>query len=521
VTSPPATVNPAHRRADALHERKDYAAAVVAYREAAAVSPGDPAIWFGLGAASKSLSEFGDAIAAFRRALDLAPNSPGVRCGYAEALFSLGQISQAIAEFEIAAQGDDLEARDIALSNVALLAPGDPALNNADILRVRRRWLDTVHGGIEALTPIARPPGDRLRIGFLSAFFGSPNWMKFVWGVINRHDRRRYEVNLLSDGDDPSAESGYADHDDDRIWQINGVPNHELAGHIARAGIDVLVNLDGYSFPKRLPLFRYRAAPRQIAWMGMYGTTGLDAFDWVVGDAQAVPVSEEPHYAERIARVPGSYLAFEVTHAAPDVVPPPCLETGVLTFGCLGSAYKITDQMVAAWARILAGAPDARLLLRNRALDMASNQAAMRDRFTAAGLPLDRITLEGGAAHGAFLRTYGRIDIALDTYPYNGGTTTAEAIWQGVPVLSFNGDRWASRTSRSILAAAGMADWVMPDEAAFVGTAIALARDPGTPARLAALRSGLRTRVAESAACDTATLCRALEALYETDPWDS
>src|SRR6185312_7191795 len=160
------------------------------------------------------------------------------------------------------------------------------------------------------------------------------------------------------------------------------------------------------------------------------------------------------------------YLAFEVLYPVPEVAPPPCLG-GTLTFGCLGSAYKLNEHTLAAFAAILHAAPASRLLMRNRTLDEASNRTALLARFARLGVAAERLMLEGGAEHAEFLRTYDRVDIALDTFPYNGGTTTAEALWQGVPLLTFNGDRWASRTSRSILTEAGLDCFVADDQPAF------------------------------------------------------
>jgi predicted O-linked N-acetylglucosamine transferase (SPINDLY family) len=135
-------------------------------------------------------------------------------------------------------------------------------------------------------------------------------------------------------------------------------------------------------------------------------------------------------------------------------------------------------------------------------------------RFASRGIAPDRLVLSGGAEHFEFLRGYDEVDIALDTFPYNGGTTTTEALWQGVPVLSFNGDRWASRTSRSLLLAADLADWVVANEREYVERAIALAQRDATPAALTRMRQEMRSRLRASAACDTGTLCRALEELY-------
>jgi protein O-GlcNAc transferase len=506
------------RRADQLHLAGQLAPAAEAYRRAVA---GDASLfdaWYGLGCAVHKAGAYGEAAAALRRAVALRPAAPGARCNLAEALFNLGEVDAAVAQYRLAAHSPDREIRASALAGIALIAPGAATCDNAAVLAARRGWVDSLEFA-SRVAPSASPH-DKLRVGYLSRFFGARNWMKFVWGVVNRHDRDRFEVHLLSDGDDPSAEGGYIDHADDRVWRIGGLSNAALARHIAEAGLDVLVDLNGHSDQRRLPLFRHRPARLQLGWMNMYATSGIREFDCVVGDAAVIPPEEERFYCEPIARVPGSYLAFTVLYPVPEVAPPPCLAAGHITFGCLGSGYKLDEPVIAAYARILAGAHPARMLLRNRTLGEASNRTALLERFARYGIAAERLTLEGGTDHFEFLGTYDRVDIALDTFPYNGGTTTAEALWQGVPVLSFNGDRWASRTSRSLLLAAGLDGFVAADQAGFEAAAVALANAPDAAQRLAALRAGMRDRLRASAASDVAGLCRALEALYRDGPRD-
>jgi protein O-GlcNAc transferase len=510
------TVDPASelRRADALHVDRRYAEAIDAYRRALADDASLHAAWYGLGCASLALKAHADAADALRRAVTLRPDAHGARCNLAEALFQLGDVDGATAEYLHAADSGNAGVRAVALAGAACIAPGAPDQDNASVMAVRRRWIDWEARGLRRVAPAAPEAGRKLRIGYLGAFFGERNWMKMYMGVINAHDRDRFELHLLADRAAPSAKCGYVDHAEDRIWGIDGLSNATLARHIAEAGLDVLVDLNGYSFQRRLPVFLYRPARVQICWNGMYGTTGLSDVDWLVGDTAVIPPDEEHHYAEQIARVPGSYLAFSVFYPVPDVAPPPCLHSEHLTFGCFASAYKLTEPTIAAYAAILRDTADSRLLMRNRTLDEASNRAALLGRFARHGVTAERLTLEGGAEHFDFLRSYDRVDVALDTFPYNGGTTTAEALWQGVPVLTCNGDRWAGRTSRSLLLAGGLPDWVAADPAGFQRAGIALARASDTPGMLAALRHGMREHLRASAACDVTGLCRSLESVY-------
>ncbi|MEI7713052.1 MAG: tetratricopeptide repeat protein [Rhodospirillales bacterium] len=504
--------HPACNPADNLHAAGKFAEAIAAYRGVLRSEPNLYRAWYGLGYALYTTGAFADAIAALRRATKIAPNAMPARATLGEALYAIGHVADSNRQYVRIARDGDTTLRQIALGNIACSAPNDPTMDNRAIQQAREAWIAAEAAAIRPLNTPPRPRAGKLRIGYLGAFFGSKNWMKGYMGVLNAHDRARFEVHFIADRTVPSAASGYRDHPDDRIWSVTGVPNDKLASLIAENGIDVLVDLNGYSFQRRLPLLLYKAAPAQFSWVGMYGTTGFAGLDGVIGDAVVAPAAEEKYFSEPIRRMRATYLTFDIFYPVPDVVPPPFVANGFVTFGSLTSAYKITDAVVAAWARIVRGVPDARLLLRNRTLSEPGNRTDFAAWFAAQGIGGDRLILEGGAEHFEFLRTYDRIDIALDAFPYNGGTTTAEAIWQGVPLLSFDGDRWASRTSRSILLAAGLRDFAATDEAGFVATAIRMGL---APEALISQRATQRDRIASTAAFDVTTLCRELETLYE------
>ncbi|MBX3502406.1 MAG: tetratricopeptide repeat protein [Alphaproteobacteria bacterium] len=499
--------------ADRAHEAGRLEEAVALYREALKRQPDSAEGWYGLGSAAQALGAQGEAAEALARSIACGASAAPVRLALGRAQFALGEVEAAIDQY---ARVEGAH-RAMALMNKAVAIPGDPRADNAAVLRARRDWTRVEAARIKAAPQAERrqrTPGDKLRVGYVSSFFGAANWMKPVYGVINRHDRAALEVHMFADGGVPSAEVGYRDHDADIVHRIRNAGTAELADYIRRVGVDVLVDLNGFSVPGRLGLYLRRPAPAVIGWFNMFATSGMPGYGHIVGDEQVIPRREERHYGERVWRVPGSYLAFEVAYPVPDVAPPPCLANGHLTFGCLGSQYKITDGVIAAWAAILQRVPTARLHLRNGELSDESNRRALLGRFARAGIEGARIDMEGRAAHFDFLASYACVDIALDTFPYNGGTTTTEALWQGVPVLSFDGDRWASRTSKSLLAAAGLGDWCLDDQAAYVERAIALALDPAMPATLAEMRAGMRAHLLASPVCDCGRLCRALEDIY-------
>jgi predicted O-linked N-acetylglucosamine transferase (SPINDLY family) len=507
----------AGRYADALHASGDLPAALAAYDTALALDPDLAQAWYGLGSAQLELKAFGAAARALAKAVDLSPRHGPSRYGLGKACFELGLADAALGHFRQARQSDDPELAALAAESIACIIPGAASANGAAVLRERRAWMDLA--GSLGEPPAARPPaGRRLKIGYLSAHFGEANWMKPVFGVINHHDRAKVEVHMISDGKPPSGASGYRDWPDDRVYGVRGVGDDRLARVLRDIGLDVLVDLSGYSYARRMPMLARRPAPVILGWFNHFATSGTAAVDALLGDAAVIDPREDDGYVERRIALPGSYLAFSVDYPVPDVAPAPSSVTGPgVTFGCLGSQYKLDEAVLRAWARILAGAPATRLFLKNAALEDASTRDHLRARLERLGVAAERVEFAGRSPHYDFLAAYARVDIALDTFPYNGGTTTTEALWQGVPVLAFDGDRWAGRTSKSILLAAGMGDWLMADEAAYVRRAIDLANDPATPGRLATLRSGMRAALRASPACDVAGLSRALEAVYDAE----
>ena len=500
------------RHAEAAFANRAFADAAAGFERAVAADPALARGWLGLASAQEAAREYGAAIAAWRRLDALAPGEPAIAVNLGKLLHDLGHTTEAVNRFRAAAASTHAAARAMAMANLACIAPEDPALDNDAVRDLRVVWVDEIAATAQKKPPRRpRGPGERLRLGYYGSFFDQRNWMKMYLGVINAHDRERFEINLIVDGAVPTTETGLLDYPDDRIWDVTGVPNATLADLIAEAEIDVLIDMNGYSHQMRLPLPVWRAAPVQLAWLGMYGTTGARDLDAVITDEWALPIGEEGSCVERVRRVPGTYQAFHFFYDAPDVAPMPFLRTGQVTFGGMAPAYKINDGVIASWSRILNGVPGARLLLRNRGMDHASNRLDFLARFAAHGIRPERLILEGGADHDTFLRTYDRVDIALDSFPYNGGTSTAEALWQGVPLLTFNGDRWASRTSRTLLMAAGLGEWVAEDREGFEALATRLGRDPSG---LVERRLTQRAKVAASAACDTTALCRALESIY-------
>ena len=502
---------------NARHARGLLESAISAYREALDREPCRTGTLWGMGCAQASLGDHAAAAESLRQLVELQPDYGQGQHNLGRSLYELGQVDQALESFQRAYHALPPEARAVPLTNMAMVIPGSPSVSNREILECRRAWASQclLSGPVSKTFPDRDSrPARSLRLGYVSAYFARRNWMKPVWGLINHHDRERFEIHLFSDGPEPPIAEGYGRHSGDHLHETSGLSNQALAQLIEEVQIDVLVDLNGYSKPPRLALFALRAAPVQVAWFNMFATSGLRGFDYIVGDRHVILDQEESFYTEQVVRVPGSYLTFEVGYPVPEISPLPCLAAGFLTFGCLAPQYKITTEVIEAWSRILNASPTSRLVLKNVVLEQPAARDFVRGQFARFAIASDRLDLEGPAEHYAFLERYAGIDVALDTFPYNGGTTTMEALWQGVPVLCFAGDRWASRISASLLREAGLAEFVAPDLELYIAQAVALARDPDSPDRLQLLRTSLRDRLRLAPVNDVTAFARNMENAY-------
>ncbi|HTA41272.1 MAG TPA: tetratricopeptide repeat protein [Bryobacteraceae bacterium] len=471
-------------------------------------------VWFAAGCKETSLKEFADAAVSFRRALEIDPSWPEAKHNLGRALFELGQIHEAMALFREVA---DSNVPELSRRAIAVTIPGSPSDGNAAILDARRAWAETY-------LPQARPPGrfaDRrratgepLRVGYLSSFFQHEKWMKPVWSLINQHDRRSIEVHLFCDAPRSRITREYRARENDGFHDISGLSNQEAANRIEHCEIDLLVDLNGYSAVPRLPLVALRPAPVIVGWFNAYATTGMACYDYLIGDEDVIPPDEEKFHCEKILRVRGSYLTFEISYPVPPVASLPWSTKRAITFGCLASQYKINDEVLDAWCGILRQVPNSSLILRNTALTSPGNRRFVQAMFEKRDVSPSMLSLRGGLDHYRFLRTYDEIDVALDTFPYNGGTTTTEAIWQGVPVVTFAGDRWASRTSASILRAGNLGQFIASGIQGYISLAVSLGSGAGPRETLAELRSTMRCRLAASSVCDTESFAQSMERLY-------
>jgi predicted O-linked N-acetylglucosamine transferase (SPINDLY family) len=328
--------------------------------------------------------------------------------------------------------------------------------------------------------------------------------------VLAHHDKTRVEVFCY-----------YNDHRQDEVMQrlklfadqwlpCQDLDDDTLAARIQADGIDILVDLAGHTAGNRLAVFARKPAPVQLTYLGYPATTGLEAMDWRLVTADTDPPGAEVWHSERLYRLPRSLWCYRPAADNPQVSPSvPAARKGYVTFACLNKLAKLSDATVRVWSAILKRLPDSRLALTG--LPEGSARERLRSRFAAQGIDAERLELHGKLSQAAYYGLLQEVDIALDPFPYNGTTTTCQGLWMGLPVVTMVGETSVARSGYALLRTVGLDEFAARDEAAYVETAAALARDLD---RVGTLRATLRERTAASALRDEAGFTRELEAAY-------
>jgi predicted O-linked N-acetylglucosamine transferase (SPINDLY family) len=331
--------------------------------------------------------------------------------------------------------------------------------------------------------------------------------------VFPHHDRRQlttYGYSGTRRADDFTTELRQSfDH-----WrEIRTQDDDAVALQIERDGIDVLVDLDGHTPDARLLVFARKPAPIAITWLGYWNTTGMTTVDYVLTDPHTTPEGSPQRFTERLLRLPDSRFCYAPVPYAPEVAPLPSAARGVFTFGSFNRYDKLGPELVDCWAEILRRVPESRLVIKNSAIAVPHARDELSRWFAARGIALERVLLRAKSPHAAMLAEYGDIDLGLDTFPYNGGLTTCEALWMGVPMVAIEEERMISRQTSSMLRQVGGEDFIARTRDEYIELAVRWAQQRD---RLAAVRRSLRERMRISPLCDGARFTRNLEAALRT-----
>ncbi|WP_306714818.1 tetratricopeptide repeat protein [Burkholderia dolosa] len=507
----------AHNHAgNAYHGLGDLAAAEASYRTALALSPADAGVCHNLSVVLLKRERPDDALVFCRRALDAGRPTASMYVNLGDILRAQGNVDAAASAYRDALSyvHDDADdgaaevlSRLLFASAASASVPPDTYLHDARRYgrHVAARSTRYAHDPRERAARARQRP---LRVGFVSGDLRQHPVGIFLESVLAHLDCTRIALHVYATSDEEDAITARL-KPHAAVWRsIARVEPHAAARTIRDDEIDVLVDLAGHTQASGLAVFGWKPAPVQASWLGFFASTGCDAIDYFIGDAHTLPADEAHHFVEQPWRLPDSYLCFTPPSDDVAVGPLPMAANGHVTFGCFGKLVKLGDDVVRVWARVLHALPTARLLLKARELEQAAVRDATAARFAQHGIDAGRLAFDGASPRAEYFAAYNRIDVALSPFPYPGGTTTAEALWMGVPVIGMKGARFVTHICESLLHAAGMSDWIAADEDDYVAKAVSAAQDR---ARLAALRAGLRAQLLASPLCDAARFARHLE----------
>jgi len=497
---------------------------VDATRQALRLHPDWPDYMNNLAVALEEMGRFDEATEVLQRAATLTPPLAHVKNNLAKRLSAAGRIEEAVAHFRRAIElaADKAETGDEAAqihSNLLLTLHYLPEISPPRMFDEHIEWARRYAKPVaEKILPHRnkRSIDQRLRIGYVSPDLAAHSVADFLEPILSHHDHERVEIYCYSDVPRPDSYTqrlrAYAD-----VWvDISREKDNRVVEMIRDHGIDILVDLAGHTARNRMLVFARKPAPVQVTYLGYPDTTGQTAIDWRITDGAADPpgMTEEFH-TESLLRLPRTFLCYRPFPDAAAVAPLPADSSagGNITFASFNNLSKITPRVIEAWARVLSAAPGSRMLIKAAVLE-GSPRDRLREKFKHHGIAAERLDLIGRVADfGEHLALYNKVDIALDTFPYHGTTTTAEALWMGVPVVTLIGQTHMSRVGLSLLGQLGLSELATETMDQYVAAAGALASDR---ARLRELRRDLRDRMRVSPLLDAAGVTRELEDAYRS-----
>ena len=519
--------------------------ALAALARAHRIDPGRPEIVRSLADVQMSLGRFQEAIASYQQILARLPANAGLYGTLAACQFMVMELEEAASSYRqalaLTKEGRYLDGLGMVLcqqgrheeaiiahrealrlspentryhSNMLLTLQYLPDITPDALLLAHRLWArmhasGTTQAGAFRNTP---DPDRRLKIGYVSADFRSHPVAYFFEGLLRSHDEREVETFCYAAARQRDETTARLQHTASAWRDISSLNDSAMIEQVRADGIDILVDLAGHTAGNRLAVFATRAAPVQVTYLGYPSTTGLSGMDYRLTDERADPPGAESFYSELLMRLPECFLCYRPPSLSPSVAPAPLTRNGFVTFGSFNNLAKINERVVALWSDLLHAVPESRLLIKNPSLTDTATAARYRAMFEARNVAKDRIELLGLVAdEQAHLDTYRRMDIALDTFPYNGTTTTCEALHMGVPVITLEGQKHAGRVGYSLLGNLGLEELIARTPDDYVARAASLARN--TP-RICELRDLLRDQLQNSVICDADGFARRIEQAY-------
>lgn len=488
---------------------------IEALRRALLVQPDHERAFVNLAAGLNQTERLVEGAAAARRAIEINPNLPDAHNNLGVALRALGDYTGAEAAYRRVIELDPAHAR--GHSNFLYAIDFNTAYDASDHQAERRRWYD-MHG--KSLAREIRPkendptPERRLRIGYVSADFRHHSATNGFGPMLLSYDRSKFDVvcyacNFKQDDVTDRFRAAATEWRD-----CASMGDVELAAQIREDKIDILVDLSGHSAGNRLLVFARKPAPLQVTAWGFGTGTGLPTIDYFLTDEIIAPESEHHMYAETVRFLP-SHLPYMPPIPSPEVMEPPCLVNGFVTFGSFNRLEKMNDAALMVWSEILNHVPNSKLIIKSQALDRETVLKEFTARMATSGIESDRFKLLGGNPQPEHLAKHGLVDIMLDPFPHGGGVSSADSLWMGVPVVALSGNTIPGRLGASALHALGLDDFIASDTEEYIEIA---RRAAGERGYLKELRSSLRDRIIASPVGDPNLYVSAVEYLYR-DIW--
>jgi predicted O-linked N-acetylglucosamine transferase (SPINDLY family) len=488
--------------------------AVASYQKALAIKPDNVDALNNLGLALNLSGHLDEALAAYHKVLSLEPDNAMAYCNLGLAYYTQVKMAEAVDYFRrsIAIKPDNAMAHSNLLFTLNYIA----GIRQEEIYEESLRWDKQQAKELPEAGQTfenTRDKGRRLRVGYVSPDFRDHSAAYFIEPVLKAHNKNVVEVFCYANVKKPDDFSNRIRTAADHWISIAGRDDDDIANAIKKDQIDILVDLAGHSSNNNLLVFIRKPAPIQVTWLGYANTTGMQAMDYRLTDAIADPVGEVDRlHSEILVRLEHGFLCYQAEVSAPPVSEPPCLAKEHVTFGSFNNLPKINHAVVKSWSKILGAVPGSRLLLKSKPLSDEATRTRYIAMFADEGIAAERLEFYGMLPKKKdHLGLYSKVDIGLDPFPYNGTTTTCEALWMGVPVVTMPGDRHSGRVGASIMHHVGLTEFVADSVEQYIQLAQALAANRQ---RLAELRAGLRQQMQDSELMDRKLFTRTLEDTY-------
>ena len=500
----------------ALKKQGNIKEAIACYEKALQLKPDYADVYNNIGIALKDEGLLSEAIACYQKSLSLKPEVAETYNNMGIALKDQGKIDEAIACYHKALEikPDYVSAHSNMLFALHQLASIDPA----QLFDQHKQWAKQHSAPFLTYIPSHRNDkrGDRrLRVGYVSPDFKAHSVACFMEALLETHNRSDFEIWCYSDvAIKDFTTNRFEDLAD--IWRdISGAPDEVVAKWIRDDQIDILVDLAGHTANNRMLVFARKPAPIQVTYLGYPNTTGLDTVDYRITDPWTDPPGETDHlYTEKLVHLPHGFLCYTPYKDSPAIKGLPAETSNVITFGSFNNRAKITPEVVKVWSRLLSTVPNARLLLKSKSLSDIETQNMLQNQFMENNVSPEQLLFYSySPSTYDHLDLYNRMDIGLDTFPYNGTTTTCEALWMGVPVIVLSGAFHMSRVGVSLLTHVGLTDWITSSVDEYIDKAVTWTRDFE---KLKRIRSSLRDKMRRSPLLDAGLLTLSLENAYKT-----